>query len=213
MVLESVTLQHVLVLMVSRLTTQISVYLLVKTTENMMTLTMYVLANTAEHLTQQVFVCLGVKSSLNTQIMTKLLLHKTTQIGRLQTSLVTSFKQITQLLALAITHYISMKLVSAYQNVEQEHNTYIKIVLVRGIMPLTLLITAHHHALLMLLSLLLTIRAQNTNAPVLINGVSMVLVFVMKHVIQVNSIIILLYVLVHFNKISMTQITACQFVR
>jgi len=66
MVLESVTLQHVLVLMVSRLTTQISVYLLVKTTENMMTLTMYVLANTAEHLTQQVFVCLGVKSSLNT---------------------------------------------------------------------------------------------------------------------------------------------------
>ena len=179
----------------------------------MMTLTMYVLANTAEHLTQQVTACLGVKSSLNTQIMTKLLLHKTTQKGRLQTSLVTSFKQITQLLALAITHYISMKLVSVYQNVVQEHNTKIKIVLVRGIMPLTLLITAHHHALLMLLSLLLTIRAQNTNAPVLINGVSMVLVFVMKHVIQVYSIIILLYVLVHFNKISMTQITACQFVR
>ena len=49
--------------------------------------------------------------------MTKLLLHKTTQKGRLQTSLVTSFKQITQLLALAITHYISMKLVSVYQNV------------------------------------------------------------------------------------------------
>jgi hypothetical protein len=60
MVLESVTLQHVLVLMVSRLTTQISVYLLVKTTENMMTLTMYVLANTAEHLTEQVTVCPGV---------------------------------------------------------------------------------------------------------------------------------------------------------
>ena len=64
--LESLTLQHVLVLMVSRLTTQISVYLLVKTTKNMMTLTMYVLANTAEHLTQQVTACLGVKSSLNT---------------------------------------------------------------------------------------------------------------------------------------------------
>jgi len=64
--LKSLTLQHVLVLMVSRLTTQISVYLLVKTTKNMMTLTMYVLANTAEHLTEQVFVCLGVKSSLNT---------------------------------------------------------------------------------------------------------------------------------------------------
>jgi hypothetical protein len=52
--------------MAGHLMTQISVYLLVKTTKNMMTLTMYVLANTAEHLTQQVFVCLGVKSSLNT---------------------------------------------------------------------------------------------------------------------------------------------------
>ena len=65
-VLKLMTLQHVLVLMVGRLTTQISVYLLVKTTKNMMTLTMYVLANTAEHLTQQVTACLGVKSSLNT---------------------------------------------------------------------------------------------------------------------------------------------------
>ena len=64
--LKSLTLQHVLVLMVSHLTTQISVYLLVKTTENMMTLTMYVLANTAEHLTEQVTVCLGVKTPLNT---------------------------------------------------------------------------------------------------------------------------------------------------
>ena len=57
MVLKSVTSQHVLALMAGHLTTQISVYLLVKTTKNMMTLTMYVLANTAEHLTQQVSVC------------------------------------------------------------------------------------------------------------------------------------------------------------
>ena len=56
-VLKLMTLQHVLVLMVGRLTTQISVYLLVKTTKNIMTLTMYVLANTAGHLTEQVSVC------------------------------------------------------------------------------------------------------------------------------------------------------------
>ena len=54
---QSLTKQHVLVLMVGRLTTQISVYLLVKTTKNIMTLTMYVLANTAGHLTEQVSVC------------------------------------------------------------------------------------------------------------------------------------------------------------
>lgn len=64
--LKSLTLQHVLVLMVSRLTTQISVFLLVKTTNNILTLTLNVLANTAEHLTKQVFVCLGVKTTLNT---------------------------------------------------------------------------------------------------------------------------------------------------
>ena len=66
MVLKSVTSQHVLALMVGRLTTQISVYLLVKTTKNIMTLTLNVLANTAEHLTEQVFVCPGVKTTLNT---------------------------------------------------------------------------------------------------------------------------------------------------
>ena len=66
MVLKSVTSQHVLALMVGRLTTQISVYLLVKTTKNIMTLTMYVLANTAGHLTEQVFACPGVKTTLNT---------------------------------------------------------------------------------------------------------------------------------------------------
>ena len=65
-VFQSLTKQHVLVLMVGRLTTQISVYLLVKTTKNIMTLTMYVLVNTAEHLTEQVFVCPGVKTTLNT---------------------------------------------------------------------------------------------------------------------------------------------------
>jgi hypothetical protein len=64
--LKSLTLQHVLVLMVSHLTTQISVYLLVKTTENILTFTLNVLANTAEHLTEQVTVCLGVKTPLNT---------------------------------------------------------------------------------------------------------------------------------------------------
>ena len=56
-VFQSLTKQHVLVLMAGHLTTQISVYLLVKTTKNMMTLTMYVLANTAGHLTEQVSVC------------------------------------------------------------------------------------------------------------------------------------------------------------
>ena len=65
-VFQSLTKQHVLVLMVGRLTTQISVYLLVKTTKNIMTLTMYVLVNTAEHLTEQVFACPGVKTTLNT---------------------------------------------------------------------------------------------------------------------------------------------------
>ena len=64
--LKTLTLQFVLVLMVSRLTTQISVYLLVKTTNNILTLTLNVLANTAEHLTEQVFVCPGVKTTLNT---------------------------------------------------------------------------------------------------------------------------------------------------
>ena len=65
-VFQSLTKQHVLVLMVGRLTTQISVYLLVKTTKNILTLTLNVLANTAEHLTEQVFVCPGVKTTLNT---------------------------------------------------------------------------------------------------------------------------------------------------
>jgi len=55
------TLHHVLVLMVGRLMTQISVYLLVKTTKNIKTLTLNVLANTAEHSTEQVTVCLGVQ--------------------------------------------------------------------------------------------------------------------------------------------------------
>ena len=64
--LKTLTLQFVLVLMVSRLTTQISVYLLVKTTDNILTLTLNVLANTAEHLTEQVFACPGVKTTLNT---------------------------------------------------------------------------------------------------------------------------------------------------
>ena len=64
--LKTLTLQFVLVLMVSRLTTQISVYLLVKTTNNILTLTLNVRANTAEHLTEQVTVCPGVKTTLNT---------------------------------------------------------------------------------------------------------------------------------------------------
>ena len=65
-VFQSLTLQHVLVLMVSPLTTKIIVYLLVKTTNNILTLTLNVLANTAEHLTEQVFACPGVKTTLNT---------------------------------------------------------------------------------------------------------------------------------------------------
>ena len=66
MVLKSVTSQHVLALMAGHLTTQISVYLLVKTTNNILTLTLNVRANTAEHLTEQVTVCPGVKTTLNT---------------------------------------------------------------------------------------------------------------------------------------------------
>ena len=89
----------------------------------------------------------------------------------------------TQLLVLAITPNISMKLVFVNQNVMLVHNTIVKNVLVRGIMPLTLLITAHNHVLLMLHLLQLTIRKHNTNVPVLINGVSMGLVSVKKHVI------------------------------
>jgi len=61
MMLKFKTLHHVLVLMVGRLMTQISVYLLVKTTKNIKTLTLNVLANTAEHSTEQVTVCLGVQ--------------------------------------------------------------------------------------------------------------------------------------------------------
>ena len=61
MMLKFKTLHHLLVLMVGRLMTQISVYLLVKTTKNIKTLTLNVLANTAEHSTEQVTVCLGVQ--------------------------------------------------------------------------------------------------------------------------------------------------------
>jgi len=60
MELLTMTSQHVLALMAGHLTTQISVYLLVKTTLSIQTLKLNVLASISEHLTEQVTVCLSV---------------------------------------------------------------------------------------------------------------------------------------------------------
>ena len=92
--------------------------------------------------------------------------------------------QTTQLLVPAHGRDILTKQVSVFQQIVLSvQSIQIEIVVVLIITPLTLLITAHQVVLLMLLSFQLTINTQDTNVLAHINGILMVLVSVMKHVI------------------------------